>query len=230
MTDGVSCRPRVLIIDDSVELIELLRFKFKADHDLYSSLSGEDGLRMVEKVKPDIVLLDVNLPSMDGFEVLRGIRGIDSARDTVVLMLTALGDTSSIVKAFNMGADDYIIKPFSLVELSARVKSHYTLKTLQRQLVGMERLRTLQEVAVSFNHEINNPLMSISTFTYYLKSELSSGSDNIRHSIDGIMGEVDKISFIVKKLSAATTAASVDYGPGIKMIDFERLDEGSGGK
>ena len=221
----ISEKPSILIIEDSIDLVELLKRRFESEHNLYFTQDGTEGIRLSKELNPDIVLLDVNLPSVNGFEVLKEIRAGDSAREIVVLMITGLSDPDNIVKALSMGADDYIVKPFNLMELSARIKSHLTIKTLQKQVVGVERLNILREVAVSFNHEINNPLMSISTFASFLRRDAEGLSVEARRSVDGILDEVGRISRIVKKLSAATNAASVEYGPGINMIDFEHLTD-----
>lgn len=223
----ISCpeKPSILIIEDSIDLVELLKRRFEPEHRLYYTQDGREGIRLSKELKPDIILLDVNLPAVNGFEVLKEIREADSAREIVVLMITGLSDPNNIVKALSMGADDYIIKPFNLMELSARIKSHLTIKHLQKQVVGVERLNILREVAVSFNHEINNPLMSISTFASFLKRDVEGLSDEAKKSVAGILEEVDRIAGIVKKLSAATRAASVEYGPGINMIDFGHLTD-----
>ena len=221
----ISKKPSILIIEDSIDLVELLKRRFESENNLYYTQDGSEGIRLSKELKPDIVLLDVNLPSVNGFEVLKEIRAEDSAREIVVLMITGLSDPENIVKALSMGADDYIIKPFNLMELSARIKSHITIKNLQKQVVGVERLKILREVAVSFNHEINNPLMSISTFASFLKRYNEYLDYEARKSVDFILEEVDRIAGIVKKLSAATRAASIEYGPGINMIDFEHFTD-----
>jgi signal transduction histidine kinase len=150
-------------------------------------------------------------------EVLRR-HDADSTRRAVVFMITGLRPKHSKALA---GADDYIIKPFNLME--RYVSSH----TIKHPKTGCrsERLKILREVAVSFNHEINNPLMSISTFASFLKRDTEGLSDEAKKSVDGILEEVERIAGIVKKLSAATRAASVEYGPGINMIDFEHLTD-----
>ncbi len=189
---SVSEKPTILIIEDSIDLVELLKRRFESEHNLYYTQDGSEGIRLSKELKPDIILLDVNLPRVNGFDVLKEIRVADSARKIVVLMITGLSDPDNIVKALSLGADDYIIKPFNLMELSARIKSHLTIKHLQRQIVGVERLNILREVAVSFNHEINNPLMSISTFASFLKRELEGSSDEAKESVEGILEEVEQ--------------------------------------
>lgn len=214
----------ILIIEDSKELVDLLYRRFADTYQLAFALDGEEGLSMAASLKPELVLLDVNLPKKSGFGVLKEIRENEELAGVTVLMITGQSDTESVVKGFSLGAADYIVKPFNFVELSARIKSQLTIKQLQRQLVDVERLKTLREVAVSFNHEINNPLMSISTFAFYLEKKLDKDDTDVDQSVKGIISEVGRIAGIVDKLSAATSAASVDYQPGLKMIDFNKLN------
>jgi len=221
----MSERRSILIIEDSKDLVELLYRRFESQYELSSAFDGVEGLALARSVRPDMVLLDVNLPRLGGFEILKEIRASDSTRGITVIMITALSDSDSVVEGLGLGADDYIAKPFSFVELSARIKAHLTIKDLQRQLVEMERLKTLHEVAVSFQHEINNPLTSITAFTHFLKTNLAGSGEELKASVDGIQKDVDRINSIMQELSAATQAASVDYMPGLRMIDFENLTD-----
>ena len=216
-------KPSVLIIEDTKELVDLLYRRFEKDYTLHHAYNGEDGLVAARSVRPDIVLLDITMPKMSGFEVLSELRSSEATRDIPVLVLTALSDTENVVKGFNLGAADYVVKPFNFVELSARIKAHITIKALQKRLIDLERLNTLREVAVSFDHEINNPLTSITIFAHFLKDKLADGDEDSRKSVAGIAAEVERIADIVKKLSAATKAATIDYQPGVKMIDFGHL-------
>lgn len=215
----------ILIIEDSRDLVDLLYRKFSETYRLSFALDGEEGLAMAASLKPELVLLDVNLPKKGGFNVLKEIRANPELSGVTVLMITGQSDTESVVKGFTLGAADYIVKSFNFIELSARIQSQLTIKRLQRQLVDVERLNTLREVAVSFNHEINNPLMSISTFAFYLEKKLDAADPDVDRSVRGIISEVGRIADIVGKLSVATHAASVDYQPGLKMIDFGHLTE-----
>jgi two-component system KDP operon response regulator KdpE len=114
---------RILVVDDEPDLIESVRLGFELqwrEIDLIESGTGEDALDRVEQDHPDIVLLDIGLPDLDGFEVLRRIRAFS---DVPVVMLTARDDAMDKVKGLELGADDYITKPFNHLELMARVKA-----------------------------------------------------------------------------------------------------------
>jgi len=218
-------RQSILIIEDTIELVELLTRKFEDSYNVSHALDGEEGLAMAMRDMPDMVLLDLTLPGMNGFEVLKALKSSDATRAIPVLILTGVSDTGSVVAGFKMGADDYVVKPFNFAELSARISSHLTIRKLQKQLIDMEKLKALREVAVSFNHEINNPLTSISVFAHVLKGKVPQGCEECNKSADGIIEEVERIAEIVRRLSAATKYASVDYQPGVKMADFAGLNE-----
>lgn len=114
---------KFLIIDDDKSIVEAvnigLQFQWQ-DAQVYSAPDGEQGLELFFDLNPDVTLLDINMPHMSGFEVLQRIREVS---DAPVLMLTARGDEMSKVKGLEMGADDYMVKPFSHLELFARIKA-----------------------------------------------------------------------------------------------------------
>ncbi len=125
---------RILIIEDEKDLAELLMDYLKPDgFEIRVCTNGEEGLQAALEEHWHLILLDVMLPGQDGFSVLRNLR---QARDIPVLLLTALGSDSDKIRGLGLGADDYITKPFSPAELTARIKSHlnrYTRLTGKRQ-------------------------------------------------------------------------------------------------
>jgi len=114
---------RILVVDDQEDVIESVRLGFELqwrDIEVLGAGDGEAALDAVEREHPDIVLLDVGLPGIDGFTVLRRIREFS---DVPILMLTARDDAMDKVKGLELGADDYITKPFNHLELMARVRA-----------------------------------------------------------------------------------------------------------
>jgi two-component system, OmpR family, KDP operon response regulator KdpE len=114
---------KILVVDDAPDVIESVRLGFTLqwrEVDVLGADGGERGLDLVEQEKPDVVLLDVGLPDIDGYEVLRRIRAFT---DVPVVMLTARDGTLDLVKGLELGADDYVTKPFNHLELLARVKA-----------------------------------------------------------------------------------------------------------
>ncbi|MCK5319395.1 MAG: response regulator transcription factor [Anaerolineales bacterium] len=114
-------RPRILIVDDDLVIIKFLRANLKAsDYDTLTAMDGAEALEVIERELPDLVILDIMMPNMDGFEVCRQLREWSRLP---VIMLSARGDVTDKVKCLNLGADDYITKPFGVAELTARVRS-----------------------------------------------------------------------------------------------------------
>jgi DNA-binding response OmpR family regulator len=114
---------KILVVDDAPEVVDSVRLGFAIqwrEVDLLSAGTGKEALDLVEQESPDLVLLDVGLPDMDGFKVLEEMRFFS---DVPVVMLTARDDTIDKVRGLELGADDYVTKPFNHLELLARVKA-----------------------------------------------------------------------------------------------------------
>lgn len=115
---------RILIIDDEPDFIEVIAMRLEANgYEVLRAYNGEEGLRTAVDEKPNLILLDVMMPGMDGFQTLREIRKTVGVRTTPVIMLTAKGESKSIRRGQELGATDYLIKPFDaedLLELLAR--------------------------------------------------------------------------------------------------------------
>lgn len=125
----------ILIIEDDPDISELVEYNLaKEGFQIVTARDGEEGLRMAATRKPDLVLLDLMLPAMDGIEVCRRLRQDSATRSVGLIMLTAKGEESDIVLGLEMGADDYVVKPFSPRELLARIRA--VLRSRSRQNGG----------------------------------------------------------------------------------------------
>lgn len=121
---------KILIIDDDTELLKMLKKYFEIKK--YEVITAENGLEGLQKIKlqPDIILLDVNMPNLDGIEVCRRVR---DKVDCPILFLTARVDEQDVVNGFSSGGDDYILKPFRLKELDARITAHLKRETRRKE-------------------------------------------------------------------------------------------------
>ena len=114
---------KILVVEDERNIVDILTFNLgREGYDTLEALDGAEGLRLALAEDPDLILLDLMLPKMDGFEVCRRLR--EQGRATPVIMLTAREEETDKVLGLELGADDYITKPFSMRELLARVKSN----------------------------------------------------------------------------------------------------------
>ena len=128
---------KILIVDDDPNIRELARVFLQAEgFDTYEAADGVEAMKKLETVKADMVILDIMMPNMDGWELCRQLR---EAYDIPLLMLTARGETSQKIKGFQLGTDDYLVKPFEPLELVARVKAllkRYRIATSQTIQLG----------------------------------------------------------------------------------------------
>jgi DNA-binding response OmpR family regulator len=114
---------RILLIEDDPAISNVVELNLKLDnYDVFLAADGEEGLNMVKETNPDLIILDVMMPKMDGWQVLMQLKADDKTKDIPVIMLTAIDDEQSKVIGLRGGADDYVPKPFSPLELAARVK------------------------------------------------------------------------------------------------------------
>lgn len=115
---------KIVVIEDEPDILELIEYNLRREgFEVATATSGRAGLSVIGREKPDIVLLDLLLPGLDGLDVCRRLRSVDSTRDLPVIMVTARGEESDVVLGLGVGADDYIHKPFSPRELIARVRA-----------------------------------------------------------------------------------------------------------
>ena len=116
---------KIIIIEDDEAITWLLEFNLKKQgYDVVSAADGLEALQMLQEEKPDLVLLDIMLPEVDGYEICRTLRSWDEFKKTPVIMLTAKKEELDVVLGLELGADDYVTKPFNVRELVSRIKAH----------------------------------------------------------------------------------------------------------
>lgn len=147
MTEEVQSRGTVLVIDDNVTNLKVASEHLKADgFQILTARDGESGIERVKLARPDLILLDVQMPGIDGFETCRRLKNDNLTKDIPVIFTTVLTTVEDKLKGFNAGAVDYIPKPFQIEELLARVRAHVRLYDLQREL--QRKNAELQRLAV----------------------------------------------------------------------------------
>jgi len=150
----------ILIVDDTpANLGVLVETLGAAGYRLMVAEDGEEALAQTEQTRPDLILLDVMMPGIDGFETCRRLKQRETTRDVPVLFMTALSETADKVKAFAAGGVDYITKPIEHEEALARVRTHLTLRRLRRELE--EQLALKEKFMRIAGHDLRNPLCLI---------------------------------------------------------------------
>jgi two-component system KDP operon response regulator KdpE len=193
---------KLLLIDDDVSLCETLRFMLtKKGFEVEVAYNAIEGLQKAYAIKPDAVILDIMLPDMDGWQTCRRFREMS---DVPIIMLTALGSEENVIEGLNMGADDYIVKPVTAEELSARI--HALLRRVSRSSMGSngrEPILTYDNLVIDFDkHEVtvSGKRVDLSPTEFRLLSVLA------RHK-----GRVLPHEFLLTEVWGAEYVGEVDY-------------------
>ena len=159
-------------MDDEPNNLKVIGGFLEMEYSLSIANSGANALKVLERINPDLILLDIMMPEMDGFEVCKNIRKIEKTKDSPIIFLTAKTDIEDIIRAFDHGAVDYISKPFNPTELKIRIKNHISLFHAKKELerIGQEKDRFFSIIA----HDLKNPFNSIIGFSDLLKEEASN--------------------------------------------------------
>jgi two-component system, sensor histidine kinase and response regulator len=203
---SVETRQVILIVDDNIANLKVAVENLKAHSlDVITARSGEAGLERARFARPDLILLDIDLPGIDGFEACRRIKADSATRDIPVIFMTALADVEHKVRGFAAGGVDYITKPIQVEELHARVDTHLTIRRLQQSLE--ERIKELDAFAHTVAHDLKNPLAAVIGYVQLIES-LNMGAlpENARMALAVISQNSYKMSSIINEL---LTLASV---------------------
>lgn len=139
-------RQKVLVVDDVPSNIRMLGEALRADYEVMAAASGEKALELVAESRPDLILLDIVMPGIDGYEVLRRLKEDPATQDIPVIFVTGLGDADDEQRGLEMGAVDYISKPFFIPIVMARVRTQLQLKRKSDILESMVMLDALTEI------------------------------------------------------------------------------------
>ncbi len=161
-------KPIILAVDDAPTNIDVVKGIFAEDYIVQAAVNGKMALEIVEKKKPDLILLDIMMPEIDGFMVCRHLKSNPDTASIPIIFVTVVTETEDIIKGFNLGAVDYVTKPFNPTELRARVRTHLELKnarkkikTQNKKLIEAAKLR--EDVDHIFRHDLKNPLQAVLT-------------------------------------------------------------------
>ena len=189
--DSKKITTRILIVDDMSVNIDLMKSVLsKKDYQIVAARNGKSALAKAKANQFDLILLDIILPDIDGFEVCAAIKGNKRNAETPIIFLTGQRDNESLIKGFKLGAVDYILKPFSEEELLARVHLHLSLARTQEELVkakvkAEEAAKAKAMFLANMSHEIRTPLNGIVGMIDILKqTELDKQQDDYLDIID----------------------------------------------
>lgn len=183
-------REKILIVDDEVEIIELIcLYLAREGYQTLTALDGYGAIEMVDKSKPDLIILDIQLPDLDGFEVCLELRKMTKAP---ILFLSCKSEDLDKILGLGVGGDDYITKPFSPGEMVARVKAHLRRSRMQSEPVTPEHTLTFGELTIdpkSFTVRLSGEVVTLSAKEYQLLLLLAKNPDRV-YSLDQLFTQV----------------------------------------
>lgn len=214
-------KPEILIIDDSPADIQFVAAILK--HEKYTVRAITDGRKTfeaLEKGLPDLILLDIVLPDLDGYEICRRVKQNEKYNSIPIIFFTAIDDAESVVKGFRVGGQDYVSKPVNPDVLLARVKTQIQLK------FNTDRIESSYKEMESFNyiisHDLKAPLRDILELVKYLmQAFLSNDREDEKELLEAINEKSGEAVMLIDKLSQLTRATNIPLK--VEAIDMEKL-------
>jgi len=217
-------KSKILVIDDNnlnLRMIELILQNY--NYDVITAMNGASGIKATQEQNPDLILLDIMMPVMDGFEVCERLKESPDTRDIPIIFLTSKTDSEGIVKGFELGAADYVTRPFNRPELMARIKTHLSLKESRDKVIELERKNSILAMGTTTNHEINQPLTVLTGNLFLLKESLSAQNPTQQQTVyfRKMDQAVMKIKGLLAKYQNPVGTRLETYSGASKMVVFE---------
>ncbi len=228
--------PRILVVDDQPVNLQVVGgiLRDQSKYRISFAQSGEEALRLVDSLKPDLILLDVMMPEMSGFDVCRELKEHSGWEQIPVVFLTAMGETEDIVKGFSMGGADYITKPFEAAVLLARVDTHLRLRRYhqhEEEKRGLERITAYQnglsEMGASVLHNLGNAMVGVNSRVIPIRTligKLKKLSRALLMGYETLEREGDHKGQILELLELSAQLLSDEYASELEedVLELER--------
>ena len=192
----------ILIVDDTEENIDILLEALSDDYGISVAMDGETALEILKEEIPDIILLDIIMPGMDGYDICKKIKENKETTDIPIIFLTAIAEIESKAKGFELGAVDYITKPFEILEVKARIRTHLSLKLakyelsqknkiLEQKTIELENaFNELEAFSYTVSHDLKAPIRAIEA---YVKMILEEKNEKLQSNTKEIVNKVNDI-------------------------------------
>ena len=221
--------PLALVVEDNPELRIFIADVLATRYRVRAAADGAQGLELARSCRPDVIVSDVAMPEMDGYELCRQLRQEEETKGIPVLLVTARTEVSSVLEGFEAGANDYLLKPFHATELLARVDVHVRLRRLVSQLARQERLAALGSLAASVAHNVRNPLSALISGLPAIRNRLASSLDQPTSELLSIMLDcaerIERMTLDLLDLSRIDREVSGDFSPGAGLMTCTRMIE-----
>src|SRR5210317_226935 len=212
--------PKILVVDDQLLSTRLLERRLvRSDMKVYSASNGEEGLKIARNVFPDIILLDIVMPGMDGLEFCRELKKDDGLKEIPVIFITARTGTREKLEGFDVGAADFLVKPLNLEEAHARIKTqlriieeHQANIELTRQLEVSRRQSSIMHLTEGIAHNLNNLLGVMVGYLSLLKRS-ADDPERILSSCDSMDSAIKRMTRIVQQLTVIGQFTSLKTEP-----------------
>ena len=226
----------IMVVDDSATMRHAIRNALQPEgYAVIEAKNGVDGLiRTLSYEKPDLITLDIEMPEMDGISMCRNIRKVRQLDELPIIFLTSMADQQKLLKVFQAGATDYLVKPFLKEELLARLRVHLERALLIRQLretitelhraegvrAEKQRLQGVVEMAGAVCHELNQPIQGISGYAELMIMKADE-SDSLITYARKIKQQADRMGKITGKLMNITAYRTKQHDTHTRIIDIE---------
>ncbi len=221
---------KILIVDDTPANIDLLYQTLSPEgYKISVAGAGEETLKLVSKIKPDLILLDVMLPDIDGFETCQKLKDNPSTTAIPIIFITAKAESEDIVKGFTLGGADYLTKPFNKEEVCARIKTHLQfqvlLKTLETQNQKLNELNNTKNKLMGMTcHDLRNPITSIRGFSKFMLDKGDAISKNsLTECLQNIYAASDNMLELINDLVDITAIESGKLNLNLRPDSFVNL-------
>lgn len=214
------CTERIMVVeDDSLTRQIVLNLLKSASYQATGVPNGQICLDKVEEIDPQLILLDITMPVLDGIETCRRLKAEEATNQIPVIFVTGNVDDETLEKTFKVGGSDYVRKPVNRVELLARVRSVFNQVYAVRKLAEEERLKGVLETAGGVCHELNQPLQYVLGAIQILMMDIAE-EDPVYKSLKGILDHVEQMGDITRRLAKITQYRSRKYAGGHTIIDI----------
>ncbi len=230
----------ILLVDDEKMNLKFLRTVLrKGDYRFLEAESGEEALELLEREKADLIILDLMMPGMDGFQVLEKTKDNPTTVCIPVIIASALKDSTAIERGLELGANDYFTKPLSdddrRFQLPLKVRNLIKLKKMQDELVSLnhelrktqekliekEKQSAVVEMAGAASHELNQPLTAILGNLQLVLAKLPAG-DPLAQRLNKVLDQVDRMVELVKKIGRITRYKTKEYAKHVRIVDIDK--------
>jgi DNA-binding response OmpR family regulator len=216
---------QILVIDDQHDNVFILQDRLDIEgFKVLTAYDGPTGIEIAEENKPDLIILDIMMPKMDGFEVCERLTKQDSTKDIPIILLTALNNAEDTAKGFASGAFDFIKKPFNRTELLARIKAALRFSETKKLLIELEKINTFSATVRKTNHDIKQPLTLISLSATAIKREIESETfdkESVLRRVQYIENSVKEIVNVLEKMTKIQSPEVKKYLDNIRLEEFE---------